>query len=191
MALFLPRGMLFSALALFSAVGLALLWISGGFDWRGLVRGWQRLPWLHILAVMAISLGLGAGILRVTHPGATFNLVRQRPELMLLVWAAYPMLSALPQELIFRPLFFHRYDAILPRGRAAIWLNAAIFAFAHLMYWSWVVAILSFLGGLVFARAYVSRGFPAAWVLHAVAGNALFTVGMGAYFYSGNVVRPF
>ncbi|MFD2440089.1 hypothetical protein ACFSS8_08385 [Paracoccus kondratievae] len=46
-------------------------------------------------------------------------------------------------------------------------------------------------GGWVFAYAYVRRGFPAAWVLHAVAGNVLFAVGMGVYFYSGNVVRPF
>ncbi|WP_347267094.1 CPBP family glutamic-type intramembrane protease [Paracoccus sp. (in: a-proteobacteria)] len=191
MALFLPHGMLFAALALFSAAGLALLWFSGGFDWRGLLRGWGVLPWPEMAAVTAATLGLGAAILAISHPGAIFNLARDRPGFMALVWVLYPVLSALPQELIFRPLFFHRYGAVLPAGRAAIWLNAGVFAFAHLMYWSWVVAGLSFLGGLVFARAYLTRGFPAAWVLHALAGNALFTVGMGAYFYSGNVVRPF
>ncbi|MNP76346.1 hypothetical protein D3C76_1735670 [compost metagenome] len=59
------------------------------------------------------------------------------------------------------------------------------------MYWSWVVAILTFIGGWFFARAYLRHGFPSAWALHAVAGNVLFAVGMGIYFYSGNVVRPF
>ena len=69
--------------------------------------------------------------------------------------------------------------------------NAALFSLAHLMYWSWVVAVLTFAGGWIFAQTYQRRGFPAAWVLHAIAGNVLFTVGMGRYFWSGNVVAPF
>lgn len=190
-ALFMPGHLLFEALAMFSIAGLALLWFTGGFDWRGLIRGWGRLPWLEILGMIVITMALGALILWFSRPGAIFSMARQRPEFLLVIWSFYPILSALPQELIFRPLFFHRYGAILPRGQAAIALNAAVFSFAHLMYWSWVVAAMTFVGGWFFARAYVKFGFPAAWVLHAVAGNALFTVGMGVYFYSGNVVRPF
>ena len=41
------------------------------------------------------------------------------------------------------------------------------------------------------ATGYLRRGLPWAWALHAIAGNILFAVGMGIYFYSGNVVRPF
>lgn len=190
-ALFMPGHMLFEALALFSLAGLALLWFTGGFDWRGLVYGWGRLPWLEILGMILVTTALGAAILWFSRPGAIFSMARQRPEFLLVIWSFYPILSALPQELIFRPLFFHRYGAILPRGQAAIALNAAVFSFAHLMYWSWIVAALTLVGGWFFARAYLKFGFPAAWALHAVAGNALFTVGMGVYFYSGNVVRPF
>ena len=190
-ALFMPGHLLFEALALFSAAGLVLLWQTGGFDWHSLVRGWRRLPWREIIGILVITMALGALILWFKRPGAIFNMARHRPEVMVIVWCLYPILSALPQELIFRPLFFHRYAAILPAGRAAILLNAGVFSFAHLMYWSWIVAIMTFLGGWFFARAYVKFGFPAAWLLHAVAGNALFTVGMGVYFYSGNVVRPF
>ncbi|WP_234450852.1 hypothetical protein [Paracoccus sp. MC1862] len=50
---------------------------------------------------------------------------------------------------------------------------------------------LTFLGGLVFAHVYLRRGFPAVWVLHGISGNALFTMCMGRYFFSGNVVQPF
>ena len=70
-------------------------------------------------------------------------------------------------------------------------VNAFVFSFAHLMYWSVVVAVLTLIGGWIFARAYLIRGFPSAWILHGIAGNVLFTVGMGAYFWSGAVVRPF
>jgi membrane protease YdiL (CAAX protease family) len=190
-ALFMPPALLFEALALFALAGLVLMWRTGGYDWRGLVRGWRRLPWGAILAIAVIVAALGVAILWWTHPGAILNMARTRPGLMLAVWLLYPFLSALPQELIFRALFFHRYAGILPPGRGAIVLNAALFSLAHLMYWSGIVLVLTFLGGVCFARAYLRRGFPSAWVLHAVAGNVLFTVGMGVYFYSGNVVRPF
>lgn len=189
-ALFLPPDRMFAALFLFTLVGLALLWRSGGFRWRSLVRG-HRMPWREVAGIAVATLLAGTAILWLTQPQALFALARARPDFLLLIWCLYPILSALPQELIFRPLFFHRYGALLPTGKAGIALNAAIFSFAHLMYWSWIVAILTFLGGWFFARAYLRHGFPAAWVLHAVAGNVLFAVGMGYYFYSGNVVRPF
>lgn len=189
-ALFLPPQMLFRALLLVTLVGLVLLWRTGGFDWRSLLRG-KRMPWREIAGIAIGTLILGTLILGLTRPEATFVLLRSRPEFMLLIWLLYPLLSALPQELVFRPLFFHRYGALLPPGKAAIGLNAVLFSFAHLMYWSWIVTALTFVGGWFFARAYLRHGFPAAWILHAVAGNVLFAVGMGYYFYSGNVVRPF
>ncbi|WP_299910275.1 CPBP family intramembrane glutamic endopeptidase [uncultured Paracoccus sp.] len=189
-ALCLPPERMFSALFLFSLVGLVLLWRTGGFQWRNLVRG-RRMPWHEIAGIALATLVAGVVILSISRPESLFGILRTRPEFLLLIWALYPILSALPQELIFRPLFFHRYGALLPQGKAGIAVNAAVFSFAHLMYWSWIVAIMTFIGGWFFARAYLRHGFPAAWMLHAVAGNMLFAVGMGYYFYSGNVVRPF
>lgn len=188
-ALFMPGSLLFEALAVFSVAGLLLLWRTGGFGFRSLVRGWSRMPWREVAGLSLATLLAGAAILYVTHPDRLFAMLRS--GMLPLIWVFYPVLSALPQELIFRPLFFHRYASLLPPGRAAIAVNAGLFSFAHLMYWSAVVAVLTFVGGWIFARAYLRHGFPAAWVLHALAGNILFTVGMGAYFYSGNVVRPF
>lgn len=190
-ALFLPPNKLFTALFVMMIAGLLLLWRTGGFHWRSLVRGWRQVPWRGVLGIAVATLAGGVAILALVRPDTLFALLRTRPGIVLLIWTFYPLLSALPQELVFRPLFFHRYAAILPRGQGATWLNAAVFSFAHLMYWSWIVAVLTFAGGWVFAHAYRRHGFPAAWVLHAVAGNVLFAVGMGYYFYSGNVVRPF
>ena len=190
-ALFLPPRQLFTALFLFSLAGLILLWRTGGFDWHNLIRGWRRIPWAEVALVAVLTLVTGGAILWATRPDALFALARAEPWFLLVIWALYPLLSALPQELIFRPLFFHRFGSLFPDMRTAILVNAAIFSFAHLMYWSVIVTVLTFAGGLVFARAYVQRGFPSAWLLHAVAGNVIFAVGMGYYFYSGNVVRPF
>ncbi|WP_246449246.1 CPBP family glutamic-type intramembrane protease [Paracoccus amoyensis] len=187
----MPTNLLFRALAVFSTAGLLLLWLTGGFDWRSLIRGWRRIPWLTVLAIALAVLTSGYVILSLTNPDGLFSTARSRPGLMVMIWLLYPLLSALPQELIFRVLYFHRYRGLLPAHRAGYALNAAIFSFAHLMYWSWLVCAITFVGGWIFARAYVRQGFPSAWLLHAIAGNMLFTVGMGYYFYSGNVVRPF
>ncbi|TMV83569.1 CPBP family intramembrane metalloprotease, partial [Thioclava sp. BHET1] len=119
-------------------------------------------------------------------------LVEHRPGFFLLIVLLYPLISALPQELLFRVLFFRRYDALLPKGPGRYLINGAIFSLAHLMFWSWVVAALTFIGGMIFSYAYERRGgFPQAALLHSVAGWMLFAMGMGAFFYLGNAHRPF
>ncbi len=190
-AVFLPPRMMFPALFLFTLGGLGLLLLTGSFDWRFLRRGWRQLPWAEAGLIVLAVLVSGTVILWLGGRGQPFSLPRRAPDLMLLILLLYPLLSALPQELIFRALFFHRYGAMMPSQRVAVAVNAAVFAHAHLMYWSPVVLVFTAVGGWLFARAYMSRGFPAAWFLHAVAGNAIFLVGMGAYFYTGAVQRPF
>lgn len=190
-ALFLPPRQMFSALFAFAVAGVGLLWWTGGFDWRDLVRGWGRVSWGRSLAFGLAVAVTGLAIMRLTQPGFTPNLSPERLRFLALLWCLYPFLSALPQELIFRPLFFHRYGALFASAGHARLANAALFSLAHLMYWSWVVLALTFIGGWIFAHVYLRRGFPAAWLLHGIAGNVLFTVGMGRYFFSGNVVQPF
>ncbi|MDO5621808.1 MAG: CPBP family intramembrane metalloprotease [Paracoccus sp. (in: a-proteobacteria)] len=190
-ALCLPSSAMFRALAGFTVVGIILLFRTGGFDWRRLWRGRQLVRWPEQIA-FALSVGaVSLVILWFTAPDQIFQFARSNPGMMLMVWLLYPILSALPQELIFRALFFYRYGILFNSRRAAVVTNAAMFSLAHLMYWNLIVAVLTFAGGLIFARAYLMRGFPSAFLAHALAGNMLFLVGMGIYFYSGNVVRPF
>lgn len=191
-AIFLPPTQMFSALGVFTLLGLILLWRTPGFSWAIMLQGWRR---MQIWPVVAISLAVAVAsyvILMQSAPERLFAMVIHRPDMMLLIALFYPLVSALPQELIFRVLFFRRYKPIIPAGAPGVWLNAALFSLAHLMYWSWVVAVMTFVGGLIFAWAYKTReSLPLAIVLHSVAGIVLFAFGMGVYFYSGAVVRPF
>lgn len=190
-AILLPAERMFTALAAVTLLGLGLLWRSGGFDWTSLAGGWDRVRWTLVLGLGLVTTAAGTALLALVRPEDLFGLWRFDAGLFLAVMVLYPFLSALPQELVFRVLFFHRYGPILPAPRRAVALNAVFFALAHLMYWSWVVAAATLIGGAIFAAAYRSRGFAEAWLLHAVAGNVLFAIGMGSYFYSGNVIRPF
>ncbi len=191
-ALLLPPTQMFPALFACTALGLILLARTPGFRWRELRAGWRSWSWGELLLFAGITLVACLVVIQITAPAATFALLRDQPQLLAMIWLLYPLLSALPQELLFRPLFYRRYGPLLPAGWRADLLNATIFAFAHLMYWSWIVAVMTFAGGLVFSWAYRQRGsFFYAVLLHAVAGNILFAVGLGIYFYSGNVQRPF
>lgn len=193
MAVFLPPGWLFPVLGAFTAIGLVLLGVTPGFRWPELVNGAGRMSWPLIFGVVGGTAVIGCVVLGFTIPEARWFLLERNPSLMLLIALLYPFLSALPQEIVFRPLFFRRYGALLPRrSDLAILLNATVFAFAHLMYWSWVVAAMTFAGGIVFAYSYRMRGnFPEAVVAHSLAGIGVFALGLGVFFYSGNVTRPF
>lgn len=192
MAVALPPSWMFPMLFAITAAGLVLLVLTPDFHARDLMRNATRIDGRLVGICLAATAALSYGIVRTTHPEALFALPLQRPQMMLTIALFYPVISALPQELVFRALFFRRYARILPAGRAALVLNAGVFSFAHLMYWSWTVIALTFAAGLVFAHASeVRRNFPMAVVLHALAGVVLFAFGMGAYFYSGNVTRPF
>ena len=192
MAVFLPVGLLFAALITFCVAGLFLLHLTDGFQWRSLIEGASRLTPRPIIATSIVTMVVGIAIIYHWHPDALFIVPRERPKLMLVITIFYPILSVLPQELIYRVLYFRRYGDLLPGGTAGLTLNAALFSFGHLMYWSWTVAILTFAGGLIFAWAYETRrSFALAVVLHSVTGILFFAIGMGIYFYSGNVQRPF
>ncbi|MBW4981035.1 CPBP family intramembrane metalloprotease [Mameliella sp. CS4] len=192
-ALAFPPDMMFPLLFGFTALGVVLLHITPGFDWRSLGIGAARVDWRLVAGFAAVTAVTGYAVVQMTAPEAAFALIRLNPALMLMIAALYPFLSALPQELVFRPLFFRRYGGLLPGGTwPPLVLNATLFSFAHLMYWSWIVAGMTFFGGLAFAWAYERRGsFAEAVVLHAIAGVILFALGLGVFFYSGNVVRPF
>ncbi|WP_245815195.1 CPBP family intramembrane glutamic endopeptidase [Shimia gijangensis] len=183
---------MFSALFALTAIGLILLHATDGFHWRDLRYGWRKINWWMVLKFTAMMLALCLVVILIFAPDQMFNILKRDPRLMLMIFTLYPLVSALPQEIVFRPLFFRRYGEILPSGQAALVLNAAIFSMAHLMYWSWIVAAMTFAGGLVFAWAYEKQqNFPLAVVLHGIAGNLIFLAGLGIYFYSGNVTRPF
>lgn len=193
LATLLPPEKMFGMLFAVTALGIALLHRTPGFAWRDLWSRHGLADFKLVVGTALATLVIGWLVMRATAPEALFFLLHEQPQLLVMVLILYPFLSALPQELIYRVLFFRRFGAILPDNPwAAIALNAVLFSLAHLMYWSWIVAAMTLAGGLLFAWAFVRRGsFALAVALHAVAGDVIFLVGLGLYFYSGNVDRPF
>jgi membrane protease YdiL (CAAX protease family) len=186
LAFALPPTAMFSVLGAATVVGLVLLHRTPGFDWRDLIAG--KVPWTAIavgtLASAAVTLGLTLWL----FPSNLFMLPRRVPELWLTIMLLYPLVSALPQELVFRPLFFRRYGRLFPGRDLSLAVNAVVFALAHAMYRDPLVIGLTAVAGWVFAWIYAVRGsFIGAVLLHAIAGCLVFTSGLGVLFYSGGV----
>ncbi len=188
MAFALPPTAIWYALATIMVIGLILLQLTPGFRWRSLIDG-PLVPdvWPFLLLVACT----GAVVVALTMwlvPASLFSLPRLRPGLWLMILILYPFLSALPQELVYRVLFFRRYGRLFAGPKSALAANAACFGLAHLFYANWPAVILATIGGAVFAWAYQVQGsFRFAWLLHALAGQLIFTAGLGILFYHGAV----
>jgi hypothetical protein len=116
------------------------------------------------------------------------SLPRRAPPFWAIIMVFYPIVSAFPQELIYRTLFFHRFGTLFGNRRVlAAAVNGALFGFAHIMFGSWISVVLSALLGFVIAWRYArARSFWGAWFEHALYGDLVFTVGLGRYFFTGN-----
>ena len=104
----------------------------------------------------------------------------------------YPLLSVIPQELIYRTFFFHRYGPLFGEARwLAIAVNGLLFGFAHVIFGSYVSIVLTaFLGCLVAWRYDETRSFWAVWLEHSLYGCLVFTIGLGHYFFTGIATLP-
>jgi len=160
-----------------------------GLTWRSV---WQapvaRAEWRRILTVYAAALPCLVGLLWLIEPGALVSLAAQRPELWLAIMVLYPIVSVLPQEIIYRVFFFGRYRPLFGDGMAMMLANALAFGLGHLIFHNWPSVALTFLGGWLFARTYQrTKSLRAVSVEHALYGCAIFTIGYGHYFYEGTL----
>lgn len=96
----------------------------------------------------------------------------------------YPLVSVIPQELVYRVYFFHRYKKIVPEKYLLMLSNAIIFGLTHWIYGNWVAPIATFLVSWIFIFTYLkSKSLLNVSLEHYIYGFIMFTVGFG-YFFS-------
>src|SRR5262245_7164954 len=137
------------------------------------------------------QLALGAVVLAACVLAVQPERLMQLPPRQLRDWALllglYPLLSVLPQELLFRAFFFHRYASLWGNAAAPVLASALAFGLAHLFYWHWLSVGLATLGGLLFSWTFARTGSLLLVVLeHSAYGVLVFTLGLGRFFHLGN-----
>lgn len=122
----------------------------------------------------------------VSYPDSLFSLPAQRPAVWILIMILYPLLSVMPQEIIFRGYIFHRYRRLIPNERDLLHISAWAFSFAHIIYFHPVSLLLSLGGGYLFGITYKRTGsLLIAGIEHSLYGCMIFTIGLGRFFYGG------
>jgi len=139
-----------------------------------------------VLLRFAAAAVLLSAALWLHRPAWLFGFPRRSPGFWLLVMCMYPLVSVLPQGLLYRKLFERRYAGLFSSPRASWFIGSLVFGFAHLPFGNlWAIAF-PFLGGMMFLRTYRRTGSLLLSCLeHALYGDLLFTVGWGIYLFHG------
>ena len=115
------------------------------------------------------------------------NLLFKLPKNYFFIWIAvilfYPILSVIPQEIIFRVLFFERYSCLFKNQFLYLILNSIIFAYIHLVFQNFHAFFITLITSPIFAHAYLNKSFKTCFLTHTVGGQLVFTYGLGEYFY--------
>ncbi len=134
-----------------------------------------------------------SGIVYLIAPDQFLALPKNNLQLWLAIILLYPLLSVLPQELIYRKFLFQRYSSLI-RGNPIhmIIMSAVLFSLAHLVFNNWQALALTAMGGLMLAHTYHrSKSVICVSLEHAIWGNLIFTIGLGEYFLGGTIANLF
>ena len=122
-------------------------------------------------------------VIRFVLHGELFADLQKNRKLFYMI-LMYPLLSALPQEVIFREFFFYRYNTLFRNPSVLVIMNVVLFAFAHIYFGSWLVIIFTLVGGTIFALTYrQTRSLLAVTIEHTLYGLMVLCSGLGEYFY--------
>jgi membrane protease YdiL (CAAX protease family) len=137
------------------------------------------------LIIFFISTGVMIALIYLIDPDKAFYLIRYRWWFLIIISIFYPIFSVIPQSLIYRALFFHRYDKLFSNPYLKIVISAVFFSFAHILYKNWLVLLLAFVAGLIFSwHYYKSKSIAMNVIEHSLYGVCLFGSGLGYFFVS-------
>jgi len=184
----------------FSKIGILLgftlfcayiLWRDGRFNrrklWntRGLRKSIRGILVRFIPAAVFLTI-----IIAMLDPDHLFGMVRNDLNTWLIIIIAYPLLSVYPQEVIYRGFVFHRYEALFPKQRFMIHVNALSFGYLHIIFGNYPAIFLTYGAGYLFARTYAeTKSLLAVSVEHALYGILIFTIGFDQYFLNSVVLE--
>ena len=142
-------------------------------------RSWRLLSKAILVKLIIIMLITSLYVL-IVDPDKLFSVLINNPRLWVLILFIYTFLSVWPQEIVYRTFFYERYSSLIENKWLFIFINAILFSLAHIFLRSFLVQLITFIGGLLFAFTYQkTKSTTIVTIEHAIYGNWLFTIGMG------------
>ena len=169
----------------FMLIVFTMLHFLHGFKWHEL---WyfrvRRSDFLRQIAIVGIVSLLMISWVYFFDRKNLFNLPRENWKAWLMIVLFYPVFSAYTQEVIFRTFIFKRYSRLFKNESFTIITSACVFSFVHLFYSHPVSMILTFILGIYLGWIYLkTKSVLFAAILHGLMGIAVFSIGLGQYFW--------
>lgn len=141
---------------------------------------------MPILRRFIISAAAIAAYVVLVEPERLFGFIASKPVFWALVMLIYPLLSVIPQEVIYRAFFFERYKPLFSSDKIMILMSALAFGFAHVVFNNMLAPLFCLIGGYYFSLTYQrTRSLALVWFEHSLYGCFIFTIGLGWYFFHG------
>lgn len=171
------HGALPLAFAVMLSATVALLSMTRSFHWRDLLPVDPFSEW-RLLGGVCAGLAAGAALLSALAPPERLFAGSDIPWTMLI---AFPIMTALPLELVYRALFFRRFGHLFRSERRAILAGAAATGLAYLMLSQSGAGVLFGAGvGALLGWIYLRTGqFALCVLIHWIAALALWVIGPG------------
>jgi membrane protease YdiL (CAAX protease family) len=185
--IFLDEGFIHPSMIILPVLAFIFLVLkrTTDFTWKELVRwGISGRVLIQHAAIVLLCLVLMLGYVFFFRRDQLFDLPRAHPLIFLAMCIFYPVFSAYGQEVIYRTFLFRRFGSLFNKPWLTVLASGLTFSFLHIVYYDPVSMILTFAGGIYFARVYQqTRSVLFSSVLHGVLGVVVFGVGLGRYFW--------
>jgi len=180
--LFISNQKVFVFLPLFLVffLSLYLLKKTPSFSFNSLKK---KIDWKFFFLISLVFVISGFFYTMILDRNLLFNLPKNYFFFWVAVMIFYPIFSVIPQEIIFRVLFFERYSCLFKNQFLYLILNSIIFAYIHLVFQNFHAFFITLITSPVFAHAYVNKSFKTCFLTHTIGGQLVFTYGLGKYFY--------
>src|SRR5690606_28009309 len=130
-------------LLLISVMFFTLLLLDPSFDrkiFTRLDRNYLRKSLVRVLIITLLLVWFTYWV----FPDLFFRYPVEQFQNYLITFFLYPIASVIPQEIIYRVYYFHRYKELVPEKYLLMLSNAIIFGLTHFIYGNWVAPLATF-----------------------------------------------
>lgn len=158
------------------------LWYDKSFN-KKILFGWVPVQWKNVWLRVAGLAILSFLFVYFFYPHLLFQFPQQSWSKYLLALALYPFASVIPQEIVFRVWYYHRYKDIFHSDRWSIFFNSLFFSFTHIVFENWIAILGAFFISFIFTYIYRKyKSLPVVSTEHYLYGVVIFTIGLGKFF---------
>ena len=143
-------------------------------------NAWMMILWRSALMILFLIV-----FTWLIFPAQYLDLPVNNTLLWMKIVLVYPFFSVIPQELVYRVYFYHRFQGLLGNRYLLVIINALLFSFMHIIFENWVAVVLTFIAGILFSLTYLRyRSFTIVVLEHSIYGLLIFSIGPGSFFHS-------